>query len=174
MDQRRRPAALARRARPRRRGSLLSTVVSAAVTAVIVGCAATAYLLERADAGDPDLAVLRPVPDTPAGEAAPPQQTSEVVTAPPLRPVLPLTRTGSATESAQPPQTQVLGALPACPNCGVVETVVAVLEHGQAQPRAFQMHIRMDDGSVRTVLHRGAFPAGSRVVVEGSKLRVSP
>jgi hypothetical protein len=48
---------------------------------------------------------------------------------------------------------------------------VAVYEHEQAQPLGFQMHIRMDDGSVRTVQHRGALAAGSRVAVEGGKLR---
>jgi outer membrane lipoprotein SlyB len=65
-----------------------------------------------------------------------------------------------------------MGAAPACRNCGVVQMVVAV--HGYAQPQAsgYQMHIRMDDGSMRMVQQRGALAAGSRVRVEGDSVRV--
>jgi hypothetical protein len=34
------------------------------------------------------------------------------------------------------------------------------------------MHIRMDDGSIRTVQQRGALAPGSRVMVEGETVRV--
>ena len=34
------------------------------------------------------------------------------------------------------------------------------------------MHIRMDDGSTRTLQQRGALAAGSRVLVEGDSVRV--
>jgi hypothetical protein len=46
--------------------------------------------------------------------------------------------------------------------------------HGYAQPQpsGYQMHIRMDDGSVRTVEQRGALAAGSRVIVERDSVRV--
>ena len=36
----------------------------------------------------------------------------------------------------------------------------------------FQMRIRMDDGSLRTVEQRGALAAGTRVVVEGGSVRL--
>jgi hypothetical protein len=49
--------------------------------------------------------------------------------------------------------------------------VVAVYDHGKPAPRGYQMHVRMDDGSVRTIEQRGALAAGSRVVVEGKSLR---
>jgi hypothetical protein len=64
-----------------------------------------------------------------------------------------------------------MGGAPACKDCGVVQMVVAVYDHGGKEPRAYQMHVRMDDGTVRTVEQRGALAAGSRVVVEGSALR---
>jgi hypothetical protein len=49
--------------------------------------------------------------------------------------------------------------------------VVAVNDTGGKVPRAYQMHIRMDDGSTRTVEQRGALAAGSRVRLEGSTLK---
>ena len=52
--------------------------------------------------------------------------------------------------------------------------VVAVHEYGQTKPSSYQMHIRMDDGSTRTVEQRGALAAGSRVVVEGKSVRPLP
>jgi hypothetical protein len=69
-------------------------------------------------------------------------------------------------------QANAMGAAPVCRKCGVVQMVVAV--HGYAQPRpsGYQMHIRMDDGSTRTVQQRGALAAGSRVLVEGDSVRV--
>ncbi len=64
-----------------------------------------------------------------------------------------------------------MGSPAACPNCGVVQMVVAVHEHAKPEPSGYQMHIRMDDGTVRTVQQRGAMAAGSRVVVDGSTVR---
>ena len=61
---------------------------------------------------------------------------------------------------------KVLGAGPPCANCGVVESV-GVDQHG-----GFQMRIRMDDGSLRTVEQRGAVAAGSRVVLEAGSVRI--
>jgi len=92
-----------------------------------------------------------------------------VVTAPPLR--SPAARTGPAHRAAPDANTasNALGAGAVCRNCGVVESV-AMLE-GQ---RGYRMRIRMDDGSLRTIAQRGALPAGSRVVVEGSSVRILP
>jgi hypothetical protein len=42
------------------------------------------------------------------------------------------------------------------------------------QHGAFQMRIRMDDGTLRTVEQRGAVAAGSRVLLEGRSVRVMP
>jgi hypothetical protein len=64
-----------------------------------------------------------------------------------------------------------MGGGAACKTCGVVQTVVAVYDEGGKKPRGFQMHIRMDDGSLRTVEQRGALAAGSRVLVEGDALK---
>lgn len=84
--------------------------------------------------------------------------TQGVVQAPPLK------APGAARNA--------MGAAAGCGNCGVVQQVVAV--HGYAQPAAsgYLMHIRMDDGSVRTVEQRGALAAGSRVVVERGSVRL--
>jgi hypothetical protein len=66
------------------------------------------------------------------------------------------------------------GGAAACRNCGVVQMVVAVHEYGQPKPSSYQMHIRMDDGSTRTVEQRAALAAGSRVVIEGKSVRPLP
>jgi hypothetical protein len=177
MGEQRVRASHARRAQPppRRRGSVWSTLVTAAVTAIVVASGVTAYLLQQADAGDPEFAILEPVQETTTQGAYTPQKVTpapgDVVTAPALRLVLPTRPTIPANDDAQQGATHVMGAAPACPNCGIVETVVAVHEYGQAQPRGYQMLIRMDDGTVRTIAHRGALAAGSRVAVEGAKLR---
>lgn len=69
------------------------------------------------------------------------------------------------------PDTKSMGATASCESCGVVQMVVAVNEAGGNTPRGYQMHIRMDDGSMRTVEQRGALAAGSRVKVEGSTVK---
>ncbi|MCM2251690.1 MAG: hypothetical protein NDJ19_04980 [Ramlibacter sp.] len=66
-------------------------------------------------------------------------------------------------------KSDALGAGPACRNCGVVEAVAPLEAQG-----GFQMRVRMDDGSTRTVEQRGAVPAGSRVLLERGSLRVMP
>jgi hypothetical protein len=66
-------------------------------------------------------------------------------------------------------RTKALGAGPACRNCGVVESVALPSRQG-----AFQMRIRMDDGTLRTVEQRDAVAAGSRVLVEGGSVRAMP
>jgi hypothetical protein len=97
---------------------------------------------------------------------APPMGPQPVVKAPPLK--APASPPGQARVS----DTQTLGVGPACRNCGVVQMVVAVHGYAQPQPSGYQMHIRMDDGSVRTVEQRGALAAGSRVIVERDSVRV--
>jgi len=88
--------------------------------------------------------------------------STAVVKAPPLAP----------SRLAQP-DTRSMGAVAACSQCGVVESVIAV--HGRIKGKTeavgFLMNIRMDDGSTRTVENRGALAAGSRVIVEGETVR---
>jgi hypothetical protein len=86
-----------------------------------------------------------------------------VVQAPPLKAEKPGTQAGHQAPAFA---SKLLGAGPACANCGVVESV-AVDQHG-----GFQMRIRMDDGTLRTVEQRGAVAAGSRVVLEGESVRI--
>lgn len=59
-----------------------------------------------------------------------------------------------------------------CAECGVVEAVVPVRPAADDADSAWQMRIRMDDGTVRTVEQRGALAAGSRVMVAGGFIRV--
>jgi hypothetical protein len=109
---------------------------------------------------------------SPAAEQAVDASASQksVVTAPPLKPAPPLA-TQARQGSDKRATSQAMGASAPCRNCGVVQMVVAVHEYGQPKPTAYQMHIRMDDGSTRTVEQRGALAAGSRVVVEGKSVR---
>jgi hypothetical protein len=94
-----------------------------------------------------------------------------VVKAPPLKPA-PVTAAKSPAKAAEGRSAGgAMGANPACRNCGVVQMVVAVHGYGQPKASGYQMHIRMDDGSTRTVEQRGALAAGSRVVVEGKSVR---
>ncbi|GEM_PF-2056810 len=62
---------------------------------------------------------------------------------------------------------QMRGAAPACRDCGVVVSVVALEPQAQASPVAYQMRIRMDDGSVQTVEQPGPLVAGVGVMVAG-------
>ena len=92
--------------------------------------------------------------------------TAPTITAPPLN---------AQTGAGRHPQHQAggggvasnaLGAGPACRNCGVVESV------GRGKDaRAFQLRVRMDDGTLRTVEQGGPVTAGSRVVLEGGTVR---
>ncbi len=143
-----------------RRETLVPTlaVVAVAVTAVV-----TSVVVGRTDA-----------PAVVAQQADPSAAQQGVITAPPLKP--------SADKNAQAPVqkgesaagTHSMGAAAACRNCGVVQTVVAVHGYGDPKASSYQMHIRMDDGSTRTVEQRGALAAGSRVIVEGSSIRALP
>lgn len=133
---------------PSRRESLVPAL---AVTAVAVVAVAAAVMVKRADTGAPMQAALEPARAVPA-------QGGEVVKAPPL----------------QPPATRAMGGAAACKDCGVVEMVVAVHDPGRKEPRAYQMHVRMDDGTLRTIQQRGALAAGSRVVLEGDAIKPMP
>ncbi len=110
--------------------------------------------------------VQPPVSTTPqAVVRAPPM----VVQAPPLQPSARGTERSPRTAPGVNTASNTLGAGPACRKCGVVESV-SVLD----RQRGYEMRIRMDDGSLRTVAQRGALPAGSRVVVERSSVRILP
>ncbi len=101
--------------------------------------------------------------------------SSAVVTAPPLkaRSTAPRGKPDTQPDSTARADTAAMGAPPAgCDKCGVVETVVAVHGYGQPNASGYQMLIRMDDGTVRSVEQRGALAAGSRVIVERDSVRV--
>jgi hypothetical protein len=146
----------------RRRSSLRSTLAAAVLTAVVVASGVTALSLQQAEGIGSEFVVLEPVVRP---SVTPP---TEIVTAPPLRPV------GQSGPNPSATDTHAMGASSACPHCGVVQTVVAVHDEGRTQASGYLMNIRMDDGSIRTVQHRGAFAAGSRVAVEGTKLSPAP
>jgi hypothetical protein len=96
----------------------------------------------------------------------------EVVKAPPLvvkAPPVNASQQEQRQTEASKMRSKALGAGPACRNCGVVESVALASQQG-----AFQMRIRMDDGTLRTVEQRGALAAGSRVLLEGGSVRVMP
>jgi hypothetical protein len=135
-----------------------------AVGLVSVTAVVTALVVARQDAPDPAL------------EQAEASVPKGVVQAPPLKTsaLPPAEDQPTDKDASARPAASALGAALACRNCGVVEMVVAV--HGYADPRAsgYQMHIRMDDGSVRTVEQRGALAAGSRVIVERRSVRLLP
>lgn len=143
--------------RRRDRASLAPTL---AVLAVAGAAVVAAFMGTRPDATDTQSAAsVRPPPQEVV--RAPPL----VVKAPPLKPAAPAParRQGSELRSA----TSAMGAASACGKCGVVESVLA------ARPGdGFQMRIRMDDGTLRTVEQRGALAAGTRVVVEGRSVRL--
>lgn len=161
-----------RYARGERLRRLQAWVPAAAVSMMAAVAVMTAFMSERYE--PQDLAVQQPavlLAEKQAGghDAAKKDLPAGIVTAPPLKPAPRPPRAAKGAEPRAP--TQVLGGATGCRNCGVVETVVAV--HGYAQPQAsgYQMHIRMDDGSMRTVEQRGALAAGSRVRVERDSVR---
>lgn len=143
-----------------RRETLIPTIAVAvvAVTAVI-----TTVVVGRSELPAPAPQMAQTV-QSPASE-------KDVVKAPPLKPA-PVTAAKSPAKAAESRSAgSAMGANPACRNCGVVQMVVAVHGYGQPKASGYQMHIRMDDGSTRTVEQRGALAAGSRVVVEGKSVR---
>ena len=138
-------------------------VALCAVGVVAIAGVGAAMMVGRKDAPD---AVVAGV-----GQVNTSGNRKEVVTAPPLK-----APANTAPQNSMRTPTRAtanaMGAAPVCRDCGVVQMVVAVYEHGQARPNGYQMHIRMDDGSIRTVQQRGALAAGSRVMVEGETVRV--
>ncbi|HEY8047774.1 MAG TPA: hypothetical protein VIE63_01280 [Ramlibacter sp.] len=129
---------------PPTRGETL--VPAMAVVAVAVVAVAAAVMARHSDPA--------PAPQF-SQRAAAPVANVAVVQAPPLN----------------APATSSMGGAAACRECGVVEMVVGVYDRGSKEPHAYQMHVRMDDGTIRTVEQRGALAAGSRVVVDGSTVR---
>jgi len=129
---------------PTRREALVPAMAVAAVAIVAV---TAAVMVKRGDD-------TTPVPAVAQGSAAPVENVA-VVKAPPLA----------------KPATNAMGGAPACKECGVVQMVVAVYDTGGKEPKGYQMHLRMDDGTVRTVVQRGALAPGSRVMVDGSTLK---
>jgi hypothetical protein len=88
-----------------------------------------------------------------------------VVKAPPLAAAVKNAQARARRDGA--PVTNAAGAGPGCLNCGVVESVAS------NRPSTYQMRVRMDDGSIKSVEQRAAFPAGSRVVLEGGTVRAA-
>ena len=138
-------------------------VAAVAVGVVAVAGLAAAWMTSRPDAADAAVAA--------AGQVTVPANPKEVVTAPPLKPPHVAATEAPGKPGARSPA-NAMGAAPVCRNCGVVQMVVAVYGYGKHRPEAYQMHMRMDDGSQRTVQQRGALAAGSRVMVEGDTVRV--
>ena len=139
-----------------RRETLVPTLV---VTVVAVTAVITSVMVNRNG--------------SPAAEQAADASASQksVVTAPPLKPAPPVAAKAPPQDGQDRTVSNAMGGMAACHNCGVVQMVVAVHGYGQPKPSGYQMHIRMDDGSTRTVEQRGALAAGSRVLVEGTSVR---
>jgi hypothetical protein len=138
-------------------------VALCAVSVVVVAGLAAALMTGRQDESQAVVAGVGQVNTAGNGK--------EVVTAPPLKaPLNPAAPTSTAAGNRT--ATNAMGAAPMCHNCGVVQMVVAVYEYGKPRPNGYQMHIRMDDGSVRTVQQRGALAAGSRVMLDGETVHV--
>ena len=147
---------------PARDGASKHSVPTLAVVVMAVTAVITAVMVSRNG--------------SPAAQQAADASVSRqsVVTAPPLKLAPPAAAEAPAQSGPSPAASNAMGATAACRNCGVVQMVVAVHEYGQPKPSSYQMHIRMDDGSTRTVEQRGALAAGSRVVVEGKSVRPLP
>jgi hypothetical protein len=138
-----------------------STLPAAAVAAMAVVSVATAVMMSRQQS-TPDN--VRPPPAVAANQdvvKAPPL----VVKAPPLNRPTQVAQARAPRDAAQ--ATHSAGAGAACRNCGVVESVAS------SRPSAYQMRVRMDDGSVKSIEQPAAFPAGSRVVLEGGTVRAA-
>lgn len=88
-----------------------------------------------------------------------------------MRPSRPLEAPVVKAPPITAPDTSVAGGPPAadCPQCGVVEAVAVTQNHG-----AFQVRVRMSDGSVRTLEQATPVVAGSRVVVQGGVAKPAP
>jgi len=147
--------------RPADRASLAPTL---AVLAVAGAAVAAAFMGTQPDTPNAQSGAVAPAPRQEVVRAPP-----LVVKAPPLKPLKPLrpAAPGGQQGSELRGPTRAMGAAPACNECGVVEAVVAA-----GPGEGFQMRIRMDDGSLRTVQQRGALAAGTRVVVDGGAVRL--
>lgn len=88
-----------------------------------------------------------------------------------MRPAHPLEAPVVKAPPITAPDTSVAGGPPAadCPQCGVVEAVAVTKNHG-----AFQVRVRMSDGSTRTFEQTTPVVAGSRVVVQGGVAKPAP
>lgn len=88
-----------------------------------------------------------------------------------MRPSRPLEAPVVKAPPITAPDTSVAGGPPAadCPQCGVVEAVAVTQNHG-----AFQVRVRMSDGSVRTLEQATPVVAGSRVLVQGGVAKPAP
>jgi hypothetical protein len=140
------------------------------VPAVVVAVVAVTAVITTVVVGRSELPASAPQM---AQAVQSPVSEKNVVKAPPLKPA-PVTAAKSPAKAAigeSRSAVNAMGANAACRNCGVVQMVVAVHGYGQPKASGYQMHIRMDDGSTRTVEQRGALAAGSRVVVEGKSVR---
>jgi hypothetical protein len=127
-----------------------STAPAAAVVAMAVVSVTTAVMMSRQDRSPGD---VRPPPHL-AANAPVVTAPVQVVKAPPLNP--------------RAPDTRSAGAGPGCRNCGVVESVVS------RRASSYEMRVRMDDGSIKSIEQGAALPAGQRVVLEGGSLRAAP
>jgi hypothetical protein len=149
-DRGRDPSALEMPSAGERRHGLRSQMPTLAVMLVVVTAVATAVMVAPTVSESAD---HRPVAAGPV--AAVPSQPS-VVQAPPL----------DGRASALHQRTG-----PDCRDCGVIESVVALVPRAQDDAMAYQMRIRMDDGSLRTVKQRGALATGSRVTMADGSVR---
>jgi len=148
-----------------------------AVAAVAVAALLAAFMAQQTDSLPGDQLVAQQSEPTgkqdaasaPAPMSSPSAQPPPVVKAPPLK--SPPKDSVPARMFVKPAPATAMGGAAACKTCGTVELVVAVLEAGEPEPSGYQMHIRMDDGSTRTVLQRGAMAAGTRVALEGGVVK---
>ncbi|MGZ5193942.1 MAG: hypothetical protein ACXWJM_00780 [Ramlibacter sp.] len=138
-----------------------SSVPAAAVVTVAIVSVATAVMMSRQQGAQHDVRPPPGIADSQRVVKAPPL----VVKAPPLNAPQKLAQAGGQHDGAL--ATHSAGAGPDCRNCGVVESVAS------NRPSTYQMRVRMDDGTVKSIEQRAAFPAGSRVVVEGGTLRAA-
>jgi len=144
-----------------KRADRASFIPTLAVLAVAVAAVAAAFMGTR-----PDTPEAKPATSLPPAPQAVVRAPPLVVTAPPLKSEKPQRAVGQQGSELRD-TTSAMGSASSCEKCGVVESVLA------AKPGdTFQMRIRMDDGSLRTVEQRGALAAGTRVVVEGGSVRL--
>ncbi len=136
--------------------------VQALVTPVVVSAVAVAGVMAA-------VMQMRANADREARPVTASAASGSVVQAPPLTSL-----SAHARHAAQPARSDHPRAAIACADCGVVEAVLPVSPPAPRHAAAYQMRIRMDDGSLRTVEQRGALAAGSRVLVAGGAVHLLP